>query len=60
MKRYHLLLLVSICVGFFAGADLPAKPAGNTIIWADVPDVAVFRVPDTCYMSSTTMHMGPG
>jgi beta-xylosidase len=32
----------------------------NPIIWADVPDVAVIRVGDTYYMSSTTMHMSPG
>lgn len=34
--------------------------AHNPIIWADVPDVAVLRVGDTYYMSSTTMHMNPG
>jgi beta-galactosidase len=37
-----------------------AKSAENPIIWADVPDVAVIRVGDTYYMSSTTMHMSPG
>jgi beta-xylosidase len=34
--------------------------AHNPIIWADVPDVAVIRVGDTYYMSSTTMHLSPG
>ena len=34
--------------------------ANNPVIWADVPDVAVIRVDDTYYMSSTTMHMSPG
>ena len=34
--------------------------ASNPIIWADVPDLAVIRVGDTYYMSSTTMHMSPG
>ena len=34
--------------------------AKNPIIWADVPDVAMVRVGDTYYMSSTTMHMNPG
>jgi beta-xylosidase/alpha-L-arabinofuranosidase len=34
--------------------------ARNPIIWADVPDLAVIRVGDTYYMSSTTMHMSPG
>jgi len=37
-----------------------ADLARNPIIWADVPDVAVIRVGDTYYMSSTTMHMSPG
>jgi beta-xylosidase len=37
-----------------------AENARNPIIWADVPDVAVIRVGDTYYMSSTTMHMSPG
>ncbi len=37
-----------------------AKPAQNPVLWADVPDVAVIRVGDTYYMSSTTMHMSPG
>ena len=32
----------------------------NPLIWADVPDVAVIRVGDTYYMSSTTMHLSPG
>lgn len=39
---------------------LAARQAQNPIIWADVPDVAVIRVGDTYYMSSTTMHMSPG
>jgi beta-xylosidase len=34
--------------------------ARNPIIWADVPDMAMIRVGDTYYMSSTTMHMSPG
>lgn len=32
----------------------------NPIIYADVPDIAMVRVGDTYYMSSTTMHMSPG
>ena len=32
----------------------------NPNIWADVPDMAIIRVGDTYYMSSTTMHMSPG
>ena len=36
------------------------RTAANPILWADVPDVAVIRVGDTYYMSSTTMHLSPG
>ena len=42
---------------------LRSKPdvhATNPIMWADVPDMAMIRVGDTYYMSSTTMHMHPG
>jgi beta-xylosidase/alpha-L-arabinofuranosidase len=34
--------------------------ARNPILHADVPDVAMIRVGDSYYMSSTTMHMSPG
>jgi len=37
-----------------------ASQAQNPIIHADVPDIAMIRVGDTYYMSSTTMHMSPG
>ena len=37
-----------------------ADNAQNPIIQADVPDMAMIRVGDTYYMSSTTMHMSPG
>ncbi|MBV9868962.1 MAG: family 43 glycosylhydrolase [Abitibacteriaceae bacterium] len=37
-----------------------AQQAQNPIIWADVPDMAMIRVGDTYYMSSTTMHLSPG
>lgn len=37
-----------------------AQNARNPILWADVPDVAVIRVGQTYYMSSTTMHLSPG
>src|SRR5262249_13674908 len=40
-------------------APVTAK-AQNPILWADVPDIAMIRVGDTYYMSSTTMHMSPG
>lgn len=34
--------------------------ARNPVVHADVPDIAMIRVGDTYYMSSTTMHMSPG
>jgi len=40
-------------------ADSPAF-AQNPIIHADVPDLAMIRVGDTYFMSSTTMHLSPG
>jgi len=46
--------------GLFAVAPVRAETARNPIIHADVPDIAVIRVGDTYYMSSTTMHMSPG
>jgi beta-xylosidase len=46
----------------FAGLVLQVRAdnAHNPIIYADVPDMAMIRVGDTYYMSSTTMHMSPG
>lgn len=54
----HALALTVIT--FFLAGPLPAASARNPVIWADVPDVAVIRVGDTYFMSSTTMHMSPG
>ena len=45
------------------GIVLPALALGgaqNPILPADVPDLAMLRVGDAYYMSSTTMHMSPG
>lgn len=39
---------------------LRAQTARNPIIFADVPDMAMIRVGNTYYMSSTTMHLSPG
>jgi beta-xylosidase len=58
----RLPLIIALSVGAFAvqeGAMLH-EHAQNPIIWADVPDMAIIRVGDTYYMSSTTMHMSPG
>ena len=63
MKRPILSLLVVLVLASVASPPLPAEqadPARNPLIWADVPDIAIMRVGNTYYMSSTTMHMSPG
>ncbi|UFH55422.1 glycoside hydrolase 43 family protein [Spirosoma sp. KNUC1025] len=37
-----------------------AQTAQNPVVFADVPDMAMIRVGNTYYMSSTTMHLSPG
>jgi len=59
MMTNHLNI-VGIFLSLLILAPVQAEPARNPVIWADVPDVAVIRVGDTYYMSSTTMHMSPG
>jgi len=59
MKNKHLCHIV-ILLSLLSTTVVQAEPARNPILWADVPDVAVIRVGDTYYMSSTTMHMSPG
>jgi beta-xylosidase len=54
----YFLLLLSWLVATTALGQ--GKQAQNPIIFADVPDMAMIRVGDTYYMSSTTMHMSPG
>lgn len=46
--------------GLIAALALRAETARNPTVHADVPDMAMIRVGDTYYMSSTTMHMSPG
>ncbi|MWB93108.1 family 43 glycosylhydrolase [Flavobacterium sp. GA093] len=60
MKRrvHHIfafLILVTQMVLF-----AQEKKAQNPLIFADVPDMAIIRVGQNYYMSSTTMHMNPG
>lgn len=60
----HNVLLV-LCafaqaILFHVSPTAQAQAARNPIIFADVPDMAMIRVGDTYYMSSTTMHMSPG
>lgn len=57
LKSILSKLILGLVVSTTAGAASEAK---NPFIWSDVPDVAVIRVDDTYYMSSTTMHMSPG
>lgn len=45
---------------FFSAANFLNAQAKNPVIFADVPDMAMIRVGNTYYMSSTTMHMSPG
>ena len=59
--KFSTLHLVGIAVaGLFGVQPGPAASAQNPIIHADVPDIAMIRVGDTYYMSSTTMHLSPG
>jgi len=55
-----LILALSLGAAWIAQAAEPRGTATNPIIFADVPDMAMMRVGDTYYMSSTTMHMSPG
>jgi len=57
-----LLRIAALSLGAvaFLNAAEPSNHAVNPIIYADVPDMAMIRVGDTYYMSSTTMHMSPG
>jgi len=57
MKIY--LIGVAIIAALSTTKPVSAQ-ATNPIVFADVPDVAMIRVGDTYYMSSTTMHMSPG
>lgn len=62
INRIHLgtafLLLALFSAALVNAADSPR--AQNPIIHADVPDMAMIRVGDTYFMSSTTMHLSPG
>jgi len=60
---YWPVLLIACCIAAAqtsAAEEAASAVAANPILWADVPDLAVIRVRDTYYMSSTTMHMSPG
>lgn len=55
-----LALSCVFLTGLYAQGQTAGEFAHNPIIWADVPDVALIRVGDTYYLSSTTMHLSPG
>ena len=59
-KKIILIVLVLAVPVFFNPLVAQVKQAHNPIIFADVPDMAMIRVGDVYYMSSTTMHMSPG
>ncbi len=58
MKRFFLSHFLALFLLLQLSAE--AQTARNPIIHADVPDLAMVRVGDSYYMSSTTMHMSPG
>ncbi len=60
MKKFIVGLSLLAIPTLFTTISAQVKQAQNPIIFADVPDMAMLRVGDTYYMSSTTMHMSPG
>ncbi|HMP83869.1 MAG TPA: glycoside hydrolase 43 family protein [Verrucomicrobiota bacterium] len=60
MKSSSAFLARLAVAALTAAAPALADTARNPVIHADVPDIAIVRVGDTYYMSSTTMHMSPG
>lgn len=59
--NHRIVKLTALAIaGLCAILPAQAGAARNPIIHADVPDIAMIRVGDTYYMSSTTMHMSPG
>lgn len=55
-----LTATVILCALSLSWAHAQSGKATNPVIFADVPDMAMIRVGDTYYMSSTTMHVNPG
>lgn len=60
MKLIFQNLAAIAVAGLFALLPKSSFAAQNPILHADVPDMAMIRVGDTYYMSSTTMHLSPG
>ena len=59
-KKLRAGFVALACTCIITALPAQVNKAGNPIIFADVPDMAMIRVNDTYYMSSTTMHMSPG
>jgi beta-xylosidase len=59
-RRLPFPAAIAVCALAPLAAAGGTGRAANPIIHADVPDMAIVRVGDTYYMSSTTMHMSPG
>jgi len=55
----NVLLGIAILAASLISTQASSQ-ARNPVIFADVPDLAIIRVGDAYYMSSTTMHMSPG
>ena len=60
MLKCNFYSLFKVILGLLLTTQAFAQKARNPIIFADVPDLAMIRVGNTYYMSSTTMHMSPG
>ena len=55
-----LIATLALCAATCFNAAGQPNSARNPVIWSDVPDMAMIRVGDDYYMSSTTMHLSPG
>ena len=58
--KQKILVLSILIFSFLQTICFAQLKAQNPIIFADVPDIAIIRVGENYYMSSTTMHMSPG
>ena len=53
-------LLTSILYCLAAALCSMAQTFNNPVLWEDLADLDIFRVDDTYYYSSSTMHYSPG
>lgn len=60
MMKRNLYSVFTAILGLLFTVQAIAQKAHNPVIFADVPDMAMIRVGNMYYMSSTTMHMSPG